>query len=348
MSTSAAFVCPKAMDYGPCGGVHPDGTCEVAPHPCVFLDSAPRPWSGIDRPGQRSLMPLPAPRRQEGTDLLALMRSRPIVMSDFPIRDPSRPTVEAGARALVGWVDAVLIGEPPSVRVQYPPAFRTQMLRSLGLTVWCSVNCRDRNRVALEGELAALADAGVSAVHCVTGDHPALGRRPDAMPVFDLDSTELTSLARARGLTISVAESPESEPVAIRPQRFAQKYAAGADIAFLNINSGPTIVRDFLAEAGRLGAPAPAVVCVPLMIDEGSAAIMTGLPSHLLPPGYLERIMGSEDRREAGIAAAVDLALRYLEVDGVRGVCMSGGATRGGEVDYAAAMAEAASRLSVG
>jgi hypothetical protein len=342
------FSCPKEMDYGPCAGVHPDGRCEIAEHSCVFLDLIPRRWSGIDRPGLPPLVPEVAARRGEGEELLALMERRPIVMSDFPIRDPSRPTVEAGARALVGAVDAVLIGEPPSVRVQYPPAFRTQMLRSLGLTVWSSVNCRDRNRVALEGELAALADAGVSAVNCVTGDHPKLGRRPEAMPVFDLDSTELASLAKSVGLTVSVAESPESEPVAMRPQRFAQKYAAGADIAFININSGPSVVDGFLAETGRLGAPAPAVVCVPFMIDEGSAAIMTGLPSHQLPPGYLDSIMGAADRREAGIAAAVDLALRYLEVEGVRGVCMSGGATRGGEVDYAEAMAEAASRLELG
>jgi 5,10-methylenetetrahydrofolate reductase len=341
------FTCPKAMDYGPCAGVHPDGSCEIDPHPCVFLDRAPRQWEGILRPQSAPALPEPAPRSAAGVDLLALMSTRPIVMSDFPIRDPSRPTVEAGARALAGHVDAVLIGEPPSVRVQYPPAFRTLMLRELGLTVWCSVNCRDRNRVALEGELAGLADAGVSAVHCVTGDHPLLGRRKDAMPVFDLDSTELTALAKAAGLTVSVAESPESEPRAIRPGRFAQKVAAGADIAFININSGPAVVQEFLAEAARLGAPSPAVVCVPLIIDAGSAAIMTGLPSHALPPGYLESILEAPDRRRAGIRAAVALAERYLEVEAVRGVCFSGGATRGGEVEYAAAMAEAADVLGL-
>ena len=36
--------CPKRMVFGPCGGVRDDGRCEVAEHPCVFLDGAPVEW----------------------------------------------------------------------------------------------------------------------------------------------------------------------------------------------------------------------------------------------------------------------------------------------------------------
>lgn len=266
-------------------------------------------------------------------------------MSDFPIRSADRVAVQAGAEALADAVDAVLIGEPPSVRVQLPPAYRARLLEQAGATVWATVNCRDRNRVALEGELAGLADAGVPVVNCVTGDHGRSGARPDAMPVFDLDSTELVALARAIGLATSVGESPEVPPVETRPGRFAQKAAAGAHLAFVNLNSGPEAVAKFLAECAACGAPRPAMVCVPFVVDDGSAAIMTGVGGHMMPPGLLDGVLGARDRRRAGISAAVDLAQAYLRVPGVAGVCLSGGATRGAEQEYAIAMAEASREL---
>ena len=37
--------CPKRMDYGPCGGVLPDGGCEMRPGRCAFSDVVP--WTGV-------------------------------------------------------------------------------------------------------------------------------------------------------------------------------------------------------------------------------------------------------------------------------------------------------------
>ncbi|TQL52940.1 5,10-methylenetetrahydrofolate reductase [Subtercola boreus] len=336
------FSCPKAMEYGPCGGVHDDGSCEVSPDPCVFLQAPARLFDGVHRRDAPPLRPEPAPLIEEGRLMVALLEDRPVIMSDFPIRAAERAAMADGAAVLRHAVDAVLIGEPPSVSVQFAPAYRVQLLKSFGLDVWTSVNCRDRNRVALEGELAALADAGVSGVHCITGDHTLLGRRPEAMPVFDLDSTQLAALARARGLLVSVAESPDAPPRGTRPARYAQKVLAGAQVCFINICSGAETVREFIRAARAEGAGGHFIPCVPFIVDEGSAAIMTGLSSHVLPAGYIERIMGSLDPRAEGIRAAVELSLEFLAVDGISGVCLSGGGTRGGELEYAGAMAEAA------
>lgn len=340
------FGCPKSMTYGPCGDVHDDGSCEVSPHRCTFLEGPIRNWSGDDATtttGTRGL----ARRTPEGEALLALMAERPILVSDFPIRDATRAAHEAGANAMAGSVDAALIGEPPSVRRQLPPAYRTRVLREAGVAVWTSVNCRDRNRVALEGELAGLVDAGASAVHAITGGHPLTGRRADAQPVFDIESTELTALAARTGLVVSVAESPESEPRRLRPGRFAQKAAAGAEIAFLNMTSGPDVVDGFLRTVDTLDASRPAMVCIPLVIDEGSARIMTGLGTHAVPSGYVEGILDASDPRRRGIRAAARLSEAYLGISGVAGVCLSGGATAGRELEYAEAMAEAAAAIGL-
>src|SRR5258708_4927922 len=89
--------------------------------------------------------------------------------------------------------------DPPRARVRFPPSYQARLLADEGVTAWAGINCRDRNRVAIEGEIAACADAGVAGVHCVTGDHPGTGHRPDAAAVFDLDSIELVGLASTAG-----------------------------------------------------------------------------------------------------------------------------------------------------
>ena len=48
----------------------------------------------------------------------------------------------------------MLLGDHPGARVQFPPSYRALLLRGRGIGVWAGLNCRDRNRVALEGELA--------------------------------------------------------------------------------------------------------------------------------------------------------------------------------------------------
>ena len=183
----ATRACPKSMTYGPCGGVGDDGTCEVAPVPCSFLPLPTVRWSGA-----RESRTVPEPH------LLALMRQRPVVVADLPAVALSRDSLERAADRAVGAVDAVLLGDHGAARVQFSPSYRASLVQARGVPVWQGLNCRDHNRVALEGELAGLADLGVGAVHCVTGDHTLTGDRPDAQPVFDLDSTALAAAMPAR------------------------------------------------------------------------------------------------------------------------------------------------------
>ncbi len=214
--------CPKRMEYGPCGGVGFDGSCEVdAAHRCAFVHRPTVPWSGLDRTTAVG----PGPRTAAATATLAALGTRPWIVADLPARALSVASIDGCAAILTGEVDAVLAGDAGSARVQFPPAYRAHLLQRRGLRVWTGLNMRDRNRVAIEGELAALAVEGVAGVHCVTGDHTRTGHRPDAAPVFDLDSTEATALARAAGHVVSVAASPAAPPVDRRAARLRGEAA---------------------------------------------------------------------------------------------------------------------------
>jgi 5,10-methylenetetrahydrofolate reductase len=53
------------------------------------------------------------------------------------------------------------------------------------------MTCRDRNRLALQSDLLSAYVLGIDNVLAITGDVPALGDHPEAMPVYDLDSVQL-------------------------------------------------------------------------------------------------------------------------------------------------------------
>ena len=253
--------------------------------------------------------------------------TRPFVLADLPTAPLDRSALLRSADLLADGVDAVLIGDHPGARVQFPPSYRALLLRDRGVAVWAGLNCRDRNRVALEGELAALADAGAAAVHCVTGDHTAIGHRPDAAPVFDLDATRLAALARAAGLLVSVAESPCARPAARRPARLAEKVRAGAQVCVVNHAGGRSPVAEFVAA----GPEIPYIACVPVVLGTAQARLLAAFPGLVLPPGFLAGILDARDPVVAGIDAAVRLAEELLDVPGVQGVDLGAVPAKGEE-----------------
>jgi len=340
--------CPKWMVHGPCGGVRSDGGCEVEGLPCPFVA---RPATGTTL-AMAPVAPVPL-----AADLAA---RRPLIVADLPVPALDLDALRRAARtmAAAGTVDAVLTGDHGRERVQLPPVLRAQVLAAEGLRPWIGLNCRDRNRVALEGELAglaALADpatgtrTGVAAVHCVTGDHTCTGHRPDAAPVFDLDSTELAALAAAHGLTASVAEAPLSPPRHARPGRLAAKAAAGAAVGIVNHTGDAEAVGAFVAATRAAGAAAAGMTflaCVPVVVSAASAAQLRTFTGLVTPPGLIERVVAADDPWEAGVVEAVRFAeALLLSRTELAGIDLSGVSGPGEEPALARAMAEVARRL---
>jgi 5,10-methylenetetrahydrofolate reductase len=325
------------MSYGPCGGVATDGGCEVDGHACEFV-SATLTLLGPPRSA-------PAARlNPRAAALAARLAQGGAVIADFPGAALDSASLRECAQALQG-VDAVLLGDSPHARVQFPPAYRAGLIERQGLTAWVGLNARDRNRVALEAELAALTDLQVAAVHCITGDHPAVGGRPDAAAVFDLDSIELTALASGRGFSVSVGESPSAPPQVRRPERLLTKERAGAGVCFVNHCGGVDDVAAFIRAARALGATTKMIACVPLVCDRGSAAELASFRGPAIAARDLDRILGAEDPRATGITIAVDTGRRLLDTGLLAGVNLSGGPTPGQELAYAEAQAQAAEAI---
>jgi methylenetetrahydrofolate reductase (NADPH) len=316
------MTCPKRMTFGPCGGVAPDGRCEMQPEPCVFTDAVE--WTGTDVTGPQIRPPL--------------------VLTDLSVPPGDPATLAATVRALAGTCDAVLVGEHQD-RPDFPPSVLARMIADEGAAAWVTLACRDRNRVVLEQELLALTELPGTVSLCVTGDGRAYDIRPDVTQVFDLDGTRLAALAASMGVPAAVPETPCAPPVAVRPRRLVSKQRAGAGAGVLNVTETVGDVASFMASARSAGLRIPVIAAVAVYTDERSAAALSALPGLDLARDRVRRVVQAPDPVEAGIAAAVGQARELLAIDGVDGVNLSGLASARGARFAAGVQAEIGRRI---
>lgn len=303
------------MTYGPCGGVRPDGGCEMAPYPCVFLTL-------------EHLPPVPEP---------AIDRAEvqvPLVLTDLSVPPADAVTLLATARRLAPSCDAMLVGDHQD-RPDFPPSVLARMLADAGARPWITLACRDRNRIVLESELQGLHHDGLATVLCLTGDGRAYHVRPEVTQVFDLEGIRLATLAASLGVPVAVVETPSAPPVRLRPERLVRKEQAGASVAVLNHVRSVDQVAAFLNAARAAGLTIPVLACVAVFTDERSAAGLTALPGLEIEPATVSAVLAAPDPVEAGIEAALAEAEALLRIEGVAGVNLSGMASARG-VAYAA------------
>ena len=330
--------CPKAMTYGPCGGVHDDASCELDSRPCPFVgpDTGVVRWRGTP-------VASPVPR----STLLTAARRDPVVLTDLTIPAFDVDGITAVTETLAGSCDAVLVGEHQN-RPDFPPTLMAALIAEAGCVPWVTLACRDRNRLVLEQELAGLVVVGVDGVLCVTGDVRAPGVRPGVTQVFDLDGTELAALARRGGHAVAVPEAPSAAPRHLRPARLVEKQHAGAHLAVLNhVRSAEEVAR-FVAAARDLGLTIPVIAAVAVYTDERSARVLQDFPGLHLDPRQVAQVLSASDARSAGVAMAVREARALLDVEGVAGVNLSGLASGDGAMAGARVKAEIGRRIREG
>jgi len=108
-----------------------------------------------------------------------------------PLKGTDVTEINEVAELLHGKVDAANVTDQQSSVMRLGSLVTCHLLVQKGLDPVFQTTCRDRNRIALQSDLLSAAVLGVKNVLAITGDVPALGDHPQAMPVYDLDSVQL-------------------------------------------------------------------------------------------------------------------------------------------------------------
>ncbi|MDH3689941.1 MAG: methylenetetrahydrofolate reductase, partial [Gammaproteobacteria bacterium] len=152
--------------------------------------------------------------------------------------------VYSRAAVFDGYVDAINATDGSGANCHMSSVGVCALLTRIGYSMVMQVSCRDRNRIAIQGDVLGAAAMGVANVLCLTGDGVQAGDHPEARPVFDLDCMSLLQTLRCmrderrflsgRQITspprvfLGAAANPFAPPYDFRPQRLAKKVAAGA------------------------------------------------------------------------------------------------------------------------
>jgi len=113
-----------------------------------------------------------------------------------PLKGTDTTEMEEVAHLLKGRVDATNVTDQQSAVMRLGSLAVCHLLKEKGLEPIFQMTCRDRNRLALQSDLLSAYVLGIENVLAITGDLPALGDHPQAMPVFDLDSVQLLQVIK--------------------------------------------------------------------------------------------------------------------------------------------------------
>ena len=98
------------------------------------------------------------------------------------------------AEVLSGKVHAVNVTDMQSASLKASGIGLCIKLKQAGVEPILQITGRDRNRMAIMGDILSAASFGIDTMLALTGDHPVVGDCKDAKPVYDLDSVGILKM----------------------------------------------------------------------------------------------------------------------------------------------------------
>jgi 5,10-methylenetetrahydrofolate reductase len=247
--------------------------------------------------------------------------------------------VYSRARVFDGYVDAINATDGSGANCHMSSIAVCSLLERRGYTTVMQISCRDRNRLAIQGDVLGASALGVSNMLCLSGDGVQAGDHPGAKPVFDLDCMSLIETLRGmrdesrylsgRTITtpprmlIGAAANPFVPPFEYRVQRLAKKISAGASFVQTQYCFDIARLKEYMGQVRDLGLHEKCAILVgvgPLNSPRAARWIRDNVPGVHIPDQVIKRLEGAERPRLEGRRLCMEMIQQIREVEGVAGV----------------------------
>ena len=242
------------------------------------------------------------------------------------------------AEKLVGVADAVNVTDGAGARASMSALAAATILHGMGIEPILQLTCRDRNRLALQGDLMGAAALGIRNLLLLTGDDPKAGDQPDTKPVFDVNSNALIETARRlrdegalptgrkvggkASFFIGAADMPIDPPAGWQPNGLAAKVKSGTQFAQTQFCMDPAIVRRYagvLEQAGLTQKLAILIGVTPLRSAKSAAWMKKHLFGTIISDAIVKRMEDAAEPEREGVRICADLIAELAAIPGIAG-----------------------------
>ena len=270
--------------------------------------------------------------------------------------DQNADDLVAEAQRLSTAVDAIQIPDNSHGSPNISGIAAAALLIGNGMNPVVHMNCRDRNRVALQSDLIGAQALGVSNVLLMRGSSFPAEHLPRTSNVFDLGATDFIRIAstirdsellaggQLRGapkLCIGAAATAFKPVVDWEPKKLDKKVDAGAQFIQLQVCMDVDTIKQYAARLvdAKLTWRVMIVAGLAVFPSADAAREMKKLrPDSIIPPDVIRRLEAADDPQTEGIRICADMLAELADVPGIAGANLM----TSGDADSVAAAVHAA------
>ena len=238
-----------------------------------------------------------------------------------------------------GFVDALNATDGSGANCHMSSIAVCSLLLRRGYETVMQVSCRDRNRIAIQGDMLGAAALGQRNVLIITGDGVQAGDHPEAKPVFDLDSISALGMVcsmrdeakflSGRKITnppqlfVGAAANPFAPPLEFRPQRLMKKVEAGAQFVQTQYCFDVPMLGEYMQKVRDYDLHNRVFILVgvgPIRSARGAEWMRKNVAGVRIPDDLIRRLRGSRDQHGEGVRICVETIQQIKEIDGVCGI----------------------------
>jgi methylenetetrahydrofolate reductase (NADPH) len=240
------------------------------------------------------------------------------------------------ALPLKGLATAINVTDGAGAKVHMSSLAAAHFLAQSGIEPIFQMTCRDRNRLALQGDIIGAAALGIHNILILGGDDPKAGDQPEAKAVHDVDSKGLLAMAhRMRSekklppgteiqgkldLFLGVADVPTDPAPDWKPASLQAKAAAGADFVQTQFSMDIEVVRRYAARLRENGVSLPILIGIaPIPSVKSARWMREKLFGTRIPDSIVERLEKAADPKAEGLKICIELLQQLAEIPGIGG-----------------------------
>lgn len=229
-------------------------------------------------------------------------------------------------------VDGVLVTDNQSGRLHMSSLAASRLLLDAGVDPIMQLGCRNRNRVALLGDLLGAGALGVRNLQLVRGEMVPVGFAPRPKAMLDVTATELIAITEKMRLEEGIGRFPDLflggvvTPRIPKPdwpaRKVVAKVEAGARFLMTHTCMNIDVIRQYMRHlvALKMLHRTSVLVSIAVLASAQDALWMRANKSNvIIPEAIVARLERHAQPRAEGIAIAAELLRRCAEIPGLAG-----------------------------